>query len=460
MLWFGGKWGGRGGVSRANVFARFFKGARDITTPFSLCPFDQREREKLDFFPCLFDNLLDKWHRNSRFDHDQQNNIKWEKKENSNIEEKKMDLINYQDIASGFGLSDDAAKDLYDTWMANEDPNLGDAEPEERFKEFLDENVNGSSSKAGLESAQTMGAGAGGGGGDDKYAVEAFEQAVDAVGAEPKCRMAVFGQEPSKRTPVEFVRADSPEIRAAETPEIRTAEFGGAQDQDEYGFSEDFEDAGDEVPDSVYGIGTSRYEGVEAAFGDPSAAVFDDDDDDDDDGADPWESGARFEPAGAQEALDSWDDLLEELEKVSTGPSEPSKSKKDQTALKDLLMREGNHVSNDLTTKRVVLVIIPNENMASSTLSRIQGNASEKTKFVMAHLLLQSGSQPDSQLWDRPYRALDDTEYSWPSTGEYRIVRRGNNAIFLGQVENATRSKHGKQLKPIYIAPDCDKVLG
>ena len=208
------------------------------------------------------------------------------------------------------------------------------------------------------------------------------------------------------------------------------------------------------LSDSVYTVGST----LESALKDPSITVSRVTFTKAEDNLDlPHDNDPALE--GSAASLESWDDLLAAVEDVdASGSPDDDQSKEDQESLSKLLLAEGNHVSDDITTRKLVLAVIPGLSMASKTVSRIRGDKAEKHSFVISHLLVQSGIQPDNQLCDRQYRSIDKTEYSWPSTGRRRLVRRGNTPFFFGRTDDAVESPHGKKVKAIYL--ECEKVLG
>jgi hypothetical protein len=331
-----------------------------------------------------------------------------------------MEDVDYVDIASRYGIDDVRAQDLFEQWMAEEDPDLGESEPNSRFDRFISLQLN----------------------------------ATDPPKTSPLCENVFEITEAKEttetRTPVEFV--PSPLVETVSEPS--EASFETVED---IILSEE-----EEPHDSVYTLPPAINEPLEAAFDDAETYV------------ETHENvGSSFiaeavktssvEASDSSSPLESWDDLLAAVDEATTSvptaaTSKPFTGIKDQARLKQLLLCESNHISDKFTTNALVFAVVPHESVSSKTLKRIRDSKDEKKMFVLSHLLVQAGVQPESQLLDRPYRSLDGTEYSIPSTGDRRLVRRGNIPFLFGKVDSAVTNKYDKKIKPIYLL--SDQVLG
>lgn len=350
-----------------------------------------------------------------------------------------MEDVDYTEIAGRYGVTEDSAKDLFDRWLDEEDATLGEASPEERFERFVSNSL-GESPKE--------------------------ECAADAQPAESpsSCTMDMLQIHPAKeRTKVSFVPAPTP---AKDSPIQGFVESERSDDEGEHEavFAQsalpDDDDAAE--ADAVYALPTEAEEQhdavLDAAFDNIAAPIQSTI-------VKPIVSDAiEAKSAGGE----SWDALLAAANGTSPAPAPAAAAAsaptgdEAQDALRRLLICEAKRVSNELTPHDFVFVVIPNKTMAPKTFDRIKASKDEKHKFILSHILVQAGTQPGSQLLDRPYHSLEKipTEYSWPSTGQRRFVRRGNIPFYLSDSEDAILGKYGKKVKPVYLAPDCDQVLG
>jgi len=363
-----------------------------------------------------------------------------------------MENIDFEDIASKYGMNSEAAKSSYDDWVEYENDNGyrdSSTDAEDRFDSYLSSNFGSGPSSPRVNSS---------------FAGSSFAPST-------------------VRTPVEFVPSSS--IKTRDTPAFEPEEATfGLDDNVLYDtqpaeseflpshFAEDDEfetaDAIFQASDSVYGSGSA----FEDALADPRTTVESSDPELLVNATFPSDSTEDF-GSKKEDSLESWDDMFEAIDSADVGSVAPDtsfddvfetdagsvQSEKDQDTLKRFLVQEANNVSSNITPAAFVLAVIPNTNMASSTLHRIIKSKKEKELFVLSHLLAQSGSQPPKQVFDRPYSSIDGTEYNWPSTGATRLMRRGNTFHF-GKVDNAVTSKFGKKIKAVYLTEDCDKVLG
>lgn len=157
-------------------------------------------------------------------------------------------------------------------------------------------------------------------------------------------------------------------------------------------------------------------------------------------------------------ALESWDDIVDAIEDLSEEEDDDTPyassgigSEKAQEKLRDMLVGEAMRINDDITTSNLVLALIPDLSVSEKILDNVTKSRKEKTKFVTGNLITMTGSQPETQLFDRPYRAIDGSEYNWPSTGSRRLVGQ-RKTVYIGSTENKITNKHGKAIKPVYIA--------
>jgi hypothetical protein len=364
-----------------------------------------------------------------------------------------MENIDFEDIASKYGMNSESAKSSYDDWVEYENDNgYGDSstDAEDRFDSYLSTNFGSGPSSPRVNSS---------------FAGSSFAPSSTV------------------RTPVEFVPSDS--IKTRDTPAFEPEEATFGLDDNvlydtqpaeseflpsHYAEDDEFETADSifQASDSVYASGSS----FEDALADPRTTVESSDPELLVNATFPSDSTEGF-GSKKEDPLDSWDDMFEAIDSADVGSEAPDtsfddvfepdtshvQSEADQHTLQRFLIHEANNISSNLTSAAFVFAVVPNTNMASSTLLRIRGSKKEKELFVLSHLLAQSGSQSAKQTFDRPYSSLDGTEYNLPSTGSKRFIRRGNTFRF-GKVDDAVTNKFGKKIKAVYLTEDCDKVLG
>lgn len=425
-----------------------------------------------------------------------------------------MDSIDYKDIASRYGVADDDATDMFNQWMTTEDPNVGESNPDESFDIYVKNTLEREAPSASFSSETSNG------GGGDKDCNMSFygydpdtitdqqpslsstqRTLVEFVPVLPDVEESVGSRQQQQRQQEADFGAPAAEdfVDPLDDGFVESSLTSNDNEGVDPKLSEDYHSVysvssasfgREEEEEEEEDIGSSFRSPLEDAFRDPSTtmvsqATFDGFYQRETDGGSHYDNeygeDNLYSGAKTTSALDSWDDLLDAVEDIDGGPSSatttPSSAYSststmttimgrkelehaisDQQQLRKLLVSEGKRINHAIAPGKIVLAIVPSKSMSTKTLNRIRGSKDEKTAFVLSHLLVQAGTQPQEQLTDRPYRSLDNTEYTWPSSGKRRLVRNGNIPFHFGDVDAAINTPHGKNLKPIYL--ECDKVLG